>query len=1005
MRLFYQHRNVPHRICQLLPRRLLRSNLQLRALSYTACLHGKVPVKEAKVRKRRAKFTLDELSKGYGGGLEQGLISPDEPPQPLPPIEDVPKRYPTVIAQALDNITRLPNCVLFTRVGGFYELYFSHAEQWASRLGLKLAVKKTTAGNVPMAGFPFWNLERFLKVLVVEEGQYVAICEEYPAGNMETTDPGEAQVKAEGGLLWDRRIARIVTPGTLIDETWIEEGENHFLLAVEQRGGEYGLAWADLGTGEVWCSQCQAIELAAELARIGPREVVVPEGGVEEAAVKRVEQAATYVVTTHKGDFSSVKATGKIQKWAQVIADDQDADSEALKELKKLEFTAALRLLDYVESRLPGIQVKLQTPVPRKSNEVMGIDVNSMRGLEIKTTLRDGGSKGSLLHTINRTVTRGGKRLLGNWLTNPSTDVATIEARLDLVETFLTDKSLREDIVALLKTTHDSQRIVQKFSLGRGDADDLVALARTIEATNSILQRLSNTQQKKFDAIIARLEVPLDLAETILKSIDEEGLRRQQHEVADVAANMGEPASPDEIRESDDVIDGLVGEVLEAGAGEKRERKRRISRGIQNAIAKGIATTEPDGEETWIMKKTASPFLREAHARLQALREAKGHLEVHLRNKLNAQSLTLKWSPNLGHFCHVKGKDVSIHGVTSVQSSKTTRSFLHPEWTKLGENMVSMRLRIRAEEKVVFQNILKEVFKNIGQLRRNARVLDELDVAAGFALLAREQGLTRPKVNRKVKHKIIGGRHITVEAGLREQGKTFTGNDCFIGDKELLWLVTGPNMAGKSTFLRQNVLISILAQTGSFVPAEHAEIGIVDKIFSRIGSADNLYNSQSTFMVEMLETAHILRSATPRSFVIMDEIGRGTSSRDGLAIAYATLTHLIEVNKSRTLFATHFHELADMVKMEKKVACHCTDVSEDLDGMGWSYVHKLRKGVNKESHALKVARLAGVPPEVLAAAERVLKERKEMEEEQYGFYVEDDDDYTDGEGFFDAVFA
>jgi len=212
-------------------------------------------------------------------------------------------------------------------------------------------------------------------------------------------------------------------------------------------------------------------------------------------------------------------------------------------------------------------------------------------------------------------------------------------------------------------------------------------------------------------------------------------------------------------------------------------------------------------------------------------------------------------------------------------------------------------------------------------------------------------------------------------------------------------------MAGKSTFLRQNVLISILAQTGSFVPAEHAEIGIVDKIFSRIGSADNLYNSQSTFMVEMLETANILRSATQRSFVIMDEIGRGTASRDGLAIAYATLNHLVQVNKSRTLFATHFHELADMVEMEKKVACYCTDVSEDLDGRGWSYVHKLRKGVNRESHALKVARLAGVPPEVLAEAERVLKERKELEEEQYGFYLDDDEEYTDGEGFFDAVFA
>jgi DNA mismatch repair ATPase MutS len=243
-------------------------------------------------------------------------------------------------------------------------------------------------------------------------------------------------------------------------------------------------------------------------------------------------------------------------------------------------------------------------------------------------------------------------------------------------------------------------------------------------------------------------------------------------------------------------------------------------------------------------------------------------------------------------------------------------------------------------------------------LRQNAAVLDELDVACSFATLAQEQQLVRPVLDYGTTHHIVGGRHPTVELGLRGDGRRFTANDCMVGDNQRILLITGPNMAGKSTYLRQNALISILAQTGSYVPAHYASIGIVDKIFSRVGSADNLYQDQSTFMVEMLETADILKQATPRSFVIMDEVGRGTTPEDGLAVGFAALHHLYHVNKSRTLFATHFHGLADMTASWDGLKCYCTDVIEQEDG-GFAYSHKLRQGVNRESHALKVARLAG----------------------------------------------
>jgi DNA mismatch repair ATPase MutS len=250
------------------------------------------------------------------------------------------------------------------------------------------------------------------------------------------------------------------------------------------------------------------------------------------------------------------------------------------------------------------------------------------------------------------------------------------------------------------------------------------------------------------------------------------------------------------------------------------------------------------------------------------------------------------------------------------------------------------------------------VIQNLVQLRRNASVLDEIDVACSFATLAAEKQFVRPIINYSTSHKIVGGRHPTVEAGLTSQGRQFASNNCNVGDPERILLITGPNMAGKSTFLRQNALISILAQTGSYVPAEYAEIGIVDKIFSRVGSADNLYQDQSTFMVEMLETAEILKQATPRSFVIMDEVGRGTTPEDGIAVGFACLHHLYHVNRCRALFATHFHALADMTADWDNLACYCTDVIEESNGT-FAYVHKLRKGVNRQSHALKVARLAG----------------------------------------------
>jgi DNA mismatch repair ATPase MutS len=547
-----------------------------------------------------------------------------------------------------------------------------------------------------------------------------------------------------------------------------------------------------------------------------------------------------------------------------------------------------------------------------------------------------------------------------------------INDRLDLVGMLLKQPELKDRIIALLRRCHDSQRLVQKFALGRGDPEDLLGLCSTILATHELVLSVEEALASEKDIenaskgfalqkLITRIQLdgPIALANKVRDAIDEEGLN-QKHEAEDTEAETI-IAFAEQIASAEGSPEEIV--AMAKGRGRKRPSSLR-EHYVENS-------------DLWIMKPMASSTLKRLHRELELLEIDKIRLGQDLQRRLKVASLTLRWTPGLGHICHIKGKDVqSLGEVRSVSASKSTRSFHQSEWTQLGQRIDQIKLQIRTEEQRVFQNLRQKVIVNIIKLRRNSAVLDELDVACSFATLAKEETLTRPILNNTTIHKIVGGRHPTVQGGLHQEGRSFVSNDCFVGDEARVWIITGPNMGGKSTFLRQNALITIMAQVGSYVPAEFAEIGIVDQIFSRVGSADDLYRNQSTFMVEMLETAVILRNATSRSFVIMDEIGRGTTPDDGTAIAFACLHHLYHISKCRTLFATHFHALAEMSEQRemKRVAFWCSDIAEDKDG-GFSYLHKLRKGVNKQSHALKVARLAGIPETAIDLAQEILDEK------------------------------
>ncbi|KAF2808597.1 DNA mismatch repair protein MutS [Mytilinidion resinicola] len=889
---------------------------------------------------------------------------------------------------------RFGHCIVLTRVGGFYELFFDHAETYGPLMNLKVSKRK--GSTVPMAGFPAHQLERFLKILVQDLNKSVAVSEEIP---------NDASKKVKSGeLKFDRKVTRIITPGTLIDESFMDPWKNNYLLSihvdhealksldpVQDTPGmdkvpsvlnlprtEVGLAWVDLSSGDFLTQSTDVASLPSAVARIGPREIILDSSFKDqrESRIVSMLQEDGYVITYQEPLGQKLALADWIPMLEDVIEDFDTTN------FSPAEVAAGGSLLHYVNTQLQGSKARLQAPISHQPENFMSIDRNSLRALEIRTTMRDGRQEGSLLHTLRKTVTKSGTRLLIERLTEPSMSLPVINDRLDLVEEMLEYPQLQQDLVIQLRRTFDTLRLVQKFSFGRGDADDLVELSKTIFRTtdiaNLVAEHSSSRNAISLDAEATEADTrrrgclsslsnrfdlvsPMKLASRILEAIDEDGLS-ERHRLED-----------DEKSAIAEMAQDVLGQ--EAGEEDLKQMPKKI-RPKSNAIAPSFKSATDGRDDIWIMRRSASKNLTKLHDALDHLTGQKTELESNLKKRLGAESLTLKWTPNLGHICHVKGKDVARAATQltkSVSSTKSTRSFHLLEWTHLGTQLDETRFRIRSEETRALGDLRAEVVQNLVKLRRNAAVLDELDVACSFAVLALEKSLVRPILNSGTTHNIVGGRHPVVEAGLGDQGRNFTSNDCAVGEDERIWLITGPNMAGKSTFLRQNALISILAQTGSFVPAEYAEIGLVDKVFSRVGSADNLYQDQSTFMVEMLETAQILKQATPRSFVIMDEVGRGTTPEDGVAVGYACLHHLHNVNQCRALFATHFHALADMTKDFESLGCYSTDVAEEPDGT-FSYVHRLRKGVNRRSHALKVARVAGLPEEAIEIAARVLSQ-------------------------------
>ncbi len=807
-----------------------------------------------------------------------------------------------MLAQYFEVKRAHPGSLLFYRMGDFYELFFDDAVRAAAALDIALTRRGRHAGDdIPMCGVPFHAADAYLARLI-RKGFRVAICDQ-------VEDPAEARRRG-GKSVVRRAVTRVVTPGTLVEEALLDPAGHNYLAALAEARGEFGLAWADVSTGALHAQPCDSGGLGAALARVAPSELLLPERLLDAGrpagarAAGALEDWRPVLAPLPPGRFDSANGARRLRALFGVAA------LEGFGGFSRAELAAAGALVDYLELTQKGRLPRLSPPRRWTAGGAVEIDAATRANLELTRTL-SGERRGSLLDTIDRTVTGAGARLLASRLAAPLTDPAAIAGRLDEAAHFVGDEPLRADIRAALRRAPDLERALSRLSLERGGPRDLAAVRDGLGLTGGLRDRLA----------------------------------------LDGAAIAGPPEGVREIR--DDL--GYHGPLVDL-----------LARALVDAPG-------PLARDGGFARAGHSPELDRQRALRDESRRLIAALQRRYAERTGIPSLKIRHNNVLGYFVETTSvhadKAMAAEGFIHRQTMASAVRFTTVELGELERDLSQAADKALALELALFAELAAAVLEEAGAIGRAASAMARLDVAAALAELAVERRYARPVVDDSLAFEIEGGRHPVVEA-LAEDGAAFVANDCDLAPERRLWLVTGPNMAGKSTFLRQNALIALLAQIGSYVPAEAARIGAVDRLFSRVGAADDLARGRSTFMVEMVETAAILNQATGRSLVILDEIGRGTATFDGLSIAWATLEHLHEANRCRTLFATHYHELTALSDTLPALACRAARVREWKDGI--VFLHEIAPGAADRSYGVHVARLAGLPPAVVARAGEVL---------------------------------
>ena len=812
------------------------------------------------------------------------------------------KNFSPMMQRYLETKEQYKDCILFYRLGDFYEMFFDDAITAARELEITLTGKDCgQEERAPMAGVPHHAAEMYISKLIAK-GYKVAICEQLE-------DPKTAK-----GIV-KRGVIRVVTPGTVVESNMLEERKNNFIMSIYKAGIYFGISVCDISTGEFYAAEIKDNNnfpaLLDEIARYSPSELVINSMMAEslEEMDKIKERFNTYVTKFNNKYFDS---NPEIIKLRFNIEDSDHKKIENIEE-KRLATSAINALIEYIEQTQMTTLDHINKITIYKISKYMALDVNARRNLEITEKMRDKSKKGTLLWVLDKTATSMGARNLRRWLSDPLIDTKEINQRLEAVKELKDDVILRGDVVENLKKVYDIERLAGKMAYGNANARDMITLRNSLERLPEVKKLLSQCKSEMLKNLYEDLDELPDILELIKASI------------------VDDP--PMTVKD---------GGIIKLGYDEEIDKLK-------------TATTEG---KNWIIA-----------------------LEAEEREKTGIKNLKVGFNKVFGYFIEVTKSNLNQVPERYIRKQTLTNAerYITEELKNL-ENQI-----LGAEEKVVnleynaFTQIREEIARNVKRLQKTATVISNLDVLTSFAGVAEDMNYCMPQVDHSGIIDIKAGRHPVIEKMLGTGA--FVENDTYLDkDENRLSIITGPNMAGKSTYMRQVALITLMAQVGSFVPAEQAHIGVVDKIFTRVGASDDLSMGQSTFMVEMMEVATILKEATSNSLVILDEIGRGTSTYDGLSIAWAVAEYIANKEKcgAKTLFATHYHELTELEEKYEGIKNYSIAVKEK--GEDIIFLRKIVRGGTDESYGIHVARLAGVPKPVTEKANEILKslERKNI---------------------------
>ena len=801
----------------------------------------------------------------------------------------------------LETKEQYKDCILFYRLGDFYEMFFEDALIAARELEITLTGKDCgLPERAPMAGIPHHAAEVYAEKLI-EKGYKVAICEQLE-------DPKEAK-----GIV-KRGVIRILTPGTIVESNLLEEKKNNYIMSICKSGIYFGISVCDISTGEFYSSEIKGENnfalLLDEIARFAPSEIIANSMMFEcQEEMDKIRERFSIYMSRFSDKFFTDEV-GNLALDYNILENKREVTN--LKE-KPLAVKSINALLEYLnETQMTSLE-HINTITIYNLSKYMALDINARRNLEITEKMRDKSKKGTLLWVLDKTSTSMGGRLLRRWLNDPLLEVKDIQERLDAVKELKDNMMLRGEITDTLKKVYDIERLAGKMTYGNANARDMITLKNSLERLPEVKSVLAMCQSHKLKELYENLDELKDVFALIEKSIVED--------------------PPMTIKD---------GGIIKLGYDSEIDTLKR-------------ASTEG---KTWLAK-----------------------LEADEKEKTGIKTLKVGYNKVFGYYIEVSKSFVS----------QVPERFIRKQTLTTGERYITEELKtienqiLGAEEKVVnleynaFVEIRTEIAKNIKRLQKTANVVSTLDVLSSFAQVAEDMNYCMPVVKDDGVINIKEGRHPVIEKMIGSGN--FVPNDTYLdknGDR--LAIITGPNMAGKSTYMRQVALITLMAQVGSFVPATEAQIGVVDKIFTRVGASDDLSMGQSTFMVEMMEVATILKEATENSLVILDEIGRGTSTYDGLSIAWAVAEYIANKEKcgAKTLFATHYHELIELADKQEGIKNYSIAVKEK--GEDIIFLRKIVEGGTDESYGIHVARLAGVPKVVTKRADEILTslERKSM---------------------------